>query len=465
MKNKPRCQSVCLAFLVGLFLTALGYTALWGGPPEPNSNPDPASAPAPARATAAETEKSFLMLRNGQMLEGRIYRVADRYEVVRPTGELFVPASQVLFHCETLEDAYQLRRRSLRGDSAQEHLELAQWCIQSRLFDAARQEITIARELDYRHPWLPLTERRLNMALVPKSPEAANPLRGRLVGPTPQELDRLVRSMPPKTVESFTQSIQPLLVNHCGAAGCHGYGSNRGFQLIRGSSDGPPTARTTQRNLHAALQWINLKEPSKSTLLTAPTAPHGSATTPVFADRQMQQYRNLVGWCYRVAQMKMPVVQTTYEEPTEPAASAASVRRIMDSSSRPIPSKNSLRPLSDVGDESGDSPSGKPSSSDAAPVRGVRGALDARGKRPATAGAAGDPVDPEAFNRMFAPKPPPSDESLLQNELPARDFAPDAKAALKPPSRESALQEFMSQRSRQPRVPRVEQRIPAEADE
>jgi hypothetical protein len=440
MKNQPFRNIVRRAVFAGLVLTALGHTALEGGSPEPES--------------PVESPKSYLMLRNGQMLEGRIYRVADRYEVVKPTGELHVKASQVLFHCETLEEAYDLRRQMLPSDSAQQHLELAQWCIRSGLFDAARREITAAAELDRMHPWLPMTERRLNMALSPKSPDPA-PTKAKPPGPTPQELDRLVRSMPPKTVETFTQSIQPLLVNQCATAGCHGYGSNRGFQLIRGSADAPPTARTTQRNLHSTLQWINLKNPAKSPLLTTPTAPHGSATTSIFADRQMLQYRGLVTWCYRVAQMKAPVVQVSHEEPMEPDASVGSLGRIVNPQARPIASRNSLRPQSESAAGTG-SDAGDATSSNAAPSRGVRRGLST------PAGNSADPFDPEAFNRRYAPRPPESEEMSPDGE-PAPGGR-SSSAASKPLPRESLGPETTSARNRQP-TPRVEQRIPAEVDE
>jgi hypothetical protein len=389
------------------------------------------------------------MLRNGQMLEGHIVRVAERYEIVRPTGELHVNASQVLFHCATLEEVYQLRRRGLQGNSAQEHIDLAQWCIQVRLFNEAREELSEAAQIDNRHPLLPVTERRLNMALVPKAArDSTSPKQP--AGPTTQELDRLVRSMPPKTVETFTQSIQPLLVNQCGTAGCHGYGARRGFQLIRAPSDGPPTARATQRNLHATLQWLDLKSPDKSLLLTKSTTPHGSSLTPVFGDRQTVQYRALVSWCYRVAQLKAPVVPVAHEEPIDPDAAAAATAAAPAMPRRGT-AKNASRRELDSADADLDS-SARSLPPERTASRGNRRSANVPAAKPQT-----DPLDPEIFNRAFAPKRPKRDESGLEDD-PAADRGETSR-----PSRAAPDSDAPPPRSL-PRSAHREQRIPAEGE-
>jgi hypothetical protein len=160
---------------------------------------------------------------------------------------------------------------------------------------------------------IPVLERRLKVVSTPP-PKAEPRDRASRVGPTTQELDRMVRGMPPKTVEIFAQVIQPMLVNNCSAAACHGQSVKNGFRLLRVPADSPPSRLLTQRNLHAALQWLDRDNPEASPLLRFTTQAHGAARVPIFTDRQVVQFRQLRDWCYRVTQMETPVVQASYNE-------------------------------------------------------------------------------------------------------------------------------------------------------
>ena len=125
----------------------------------------------------------------------------------------------------------------------------------------------------------------------------------------------MIDELPADSVEVFTRSIQPLLVNTCGSAACHGPGSEAGFQLRRIPLGRPASRLTTQHNLHEALQWIDRIEPGSSPLLTQPIAPHGPAKSPIFSKAQAAQYERLAAWIGRVSESGNPA--------TNPAAVAA----------------------------------------------------------------------------------------------------------------------------------------------
>jgi len=323
--------------LRGLALAILGVGALLllptlpAGPPDSGmvDRPDPAGAygsPEPQRRTD-DSGDSLLLLRNGRLLQGQITRTEDRYTVVIPGGEISVKASDVQQHCRDVAEAYRVKRAMARLDSVQDHIELAQWCHRLGLAELAAEELAEAKAIEPTHPMLPLVERQLKVALQPKD-AAAEPAPPAISGPSVHDLDRMVRVMPPKTMETFAQVIQPMLVNHCGSAACHGPGAQTRFHLLRPPVGSLPSRRLTQRNLYAVLEWVDRDDPGKSPLLTIPTRPHGTARAPVFTNSQTAIFGHLYDWCYRVSRAQSPVVQASYEQPVgggrnDPASASA----------------------------------------------------------------------------------------------------------------------------------------------
>ena len=272
-------------------------------------------------------DESVLLLRNGGLLQGRITRVDDRYLVELPGGEISVRAAEVQQHCRNVIEAYEVKRTLARIDSAQDHIELAQWCQKEGLPRYAADELAAAKAIDPSHPMLPLVERQIRLASQPQEPLAA-PAKSAVTGPTVADLDRMIHAMPPKTVETFTQVIQPMLVSHCGAASCHGPGSAAKLQLFRPPAGSLPSRRLTQRNLYPVLEWVDRDEPGRSPLVTVPTRPHGSSRAPIFANPQNAVYGQLVDWCSRISGNQFPVIHASYEEPVgtgrnEPGTPAA----------------------------------------------------------------------------------------------------------------------------------------------
>jgi hypothetical protein len=115
-------------------------------------------------------------------------------------------------------------------------------------------------------------------------------------------LDELVRELPPEAMAEFTGRIQPLLVNHCATAGCHGPGAKGDFRLERIPADRAYSRRLSQRNLHAVLELVNREQPTGSPLLARPSQPHGSLNEPVFSEHQQEQFQNVVDWVHLVSQ-------------------------------------------------------------------------------------------------------------------------------------------------------------------
>jgi hypothetical protein len=249
--------------------------------------------------------QGVLLLQNGRVLEGRIEQLGEWYRLSQADGEIRIRASEVQLVCRDLEDAYQRQRAMLPPHDAVAHVHLAQWCQRQGLLRAATEELDAAGQIDPSHPLVEGLRRRLQMLQEPP-PAPTAPAKPAAAGPSNDELDRMVRGMPPGTVETFVQSTQPILLNHCMTSGCHGSHSTDRLQWIRAPLNQPPSRRVTQRNLYATLRWIDWEEPGRSRLLTAAGGPHGPLKAPVFADRQFGQYRRLAEWVYHVAQKPLP---------------------------------------------------------------------------------------------------------------------------------------------------------------
>lgn len=279
-------------------------------------------APVACAAMAAEPPKispikGVVLLRNGEVLSGTIARTGDYYHVSKPGTEIRLKASEVDKVAETITDLYEDQRRRMTPGKLTDRLDLAEWCIEQRLLEQANTELTAAAALEPSHPRIVLLQRRIELAgRTNQAVNATPPVVD--TGPSSEELDRLVRGLPAHAVESFTSSIQPLLVNNCTTTGCHGPRSSGKLRLLRLSLAGPANRRLTQRNLHAVWQTIDVNQPAASPLLTQPIRPHGKAKGPIFSGHEAAQYRQLVSWVYAATRQRRP--QAPDEGPPEPSA-------------------------------------------------------------------------------------------------------------------------------------------------
>lgn len=289
----------------------------------------------------SNSEASILLLRNGELIRGRITRAADHYDVTQNDGEIHVQTSEVEAVCRDLADCYRVKRAHLSDAQIDDHLALAEWCIRNALVVEAAAALQAARAINAAHPKIALLDRRLKLtasapaeSIATKSPTSAEP--------SGEDLDRTVRGLPPRAVEQFTIHIQPLLLNHCSTAGCHGPQSSTSFHLLRLPSNRNAGRRSTQRNLQMTLSLIDRNEPGNSRLLTAPASPHGTAKTPIFNKHEASHYRKLVEWVYLVSsQTPAPLPEeepTTTEKPPRRLASGAE-------SGRPVPRRQGAEPF------------------------------------------------------------------------------------------------------------------------
>jgi hypothetical protein len=267
---------------------------------------------------ALKPREGVVLLTNGELLTGTIIPAGDRYDVHLESGEICLRRSDVAMICRDAQECYQHKRNNIEAGRVQDHLDLAEWCIRNNLLDAAARELADAAKADDTHPKIRLLTSRLELARQPLAGQSTGAAE-KLVSHTP--LDSVSRNLPPGTMETFTHSIQPLLLNNCSKSGCHLTRVDGGLKLER-MHPRFSARSSTQRNLEQVLALVDRDNPPASKLLQAPIRPHGSVKSAIFTDRQQGQYRQLVQWVYAVAGARSPVEKPTLEERTAPLLQA-----------------------------------------------------------------------------------------------------------------------------------------------
>ncbi len=263
-------------------------------------------------------QQGVLLLRNGHVIEGKIVRDGERYYVTLEFGEIRVKANEVLFVCRDLDDCYQRRKALLpsRAGDVNSNLELADWCIDHGLLGYAVEQLLISTRVDPRNVRIGLVERRLELAQ--RSPEKESPTKPRISGPVSNEkLEAVLDTLPRESVETFTNVIQPLLLNSCSTGRCHGFASDTAFQLHRVPVGRTSTRRSTLRNLHSTLAWLDRSDAAQSPLLIRARQVHGGAKEAPLSEHETQQWQNLIRWVVGISTPPAPPRHASVEQNQE----------------------------------------------------------------------------------------------------------------------------------------------------
>ena len=170
--------------------------------------------------------------------------------------------------------------------------------------------------------------------------------------------------LPPGSLEHFTRKIQPLLRNGC--ASCHRGDEADPLGLDPQWVRGHASARSTQQNLRAVLEQIDLASPEASYLLSAARGPHHGAT-PFRGPRRNELIDRLEAWVLELAAANPPSAGSSAAHGTaSPPADSAVTQASHDTPAASAPAaepepfqvpENSIR---DTSPERGDTQTGWP---------------------------------------------------------------------------------------------------------
>ncbi len=260
-----------------------------------------------------------LVLRNGYVLTGRIWQEGEVYVVKMKNGEVRMAAERVDQVGRSLQEVYQRKRAALSPDNVPEVLDLTQWCMQQQMLAEAKDLVAHALTISYDDSRIAPVARQVQHAIDLKRAhvrlEQQEKQRPRFEPVVVQAT--YVEKLPSGAVESFTHRVQPLLLNRCGTAVCHGSAGKSKFRLQRPARGLPFHSRLTQANLTATLRYVKRDDPQSSPLLLMPTRSHGTARRAVFSQTQANQLAILTSWVHGISQAPAAVKPATITQ--EPA--------------------------------------------------------------------------------------------------------------------------------------------------
>lgn len=279
--------------LAAFFLASIAAAA-------PSAAGEPALRPSGPAPPESFSGRSVLLLKNGRMVRGRISRNSGGYVVQLPQGRMVVPVSQVELQAKTADAVYKELRKLIPPKSSRHRLALAGWCTTNELYDQALREVRTVLKADpdddAAKRMLKRIETIVNRKDEPQQTEKT--IYERITAPEATAL----AGLSPEVAETYVAKVQPILMNGCAQAGCHGPRSKTAFRLSMVHLRSGGRRGLSERNLATALRYIDLKKPERSPLLTKPLGSHGRRGRTIFRGRAgKKQLAVLREWTRQIA--------------------------------------------------------------------------------------------------------------------------------------------------------------------
>jgi hypothetical protein len=244
-----------------------------------------------------------LLLANGELLAGFVVREVDTIVVTTKRGAtLRIPDKEILHFSRDAEDALQFLRRAANLNDCDQVVKLAEWALQNKLFNECEFELNRASQIDSTHTSLPNLQERLRYAQGTASPPVGQPsskFSSSAAKPVPQLRTSDLTDEERQSLAVFTKHLQPLLVNQCATAGCHGRavhvadGDNTYLihRPIRGRGF---TSAQSIANLQATLRFVDASQPLESRLIKS--LRHADVHAGFMESRQQITLRQIERW-------------------------------------------------------------------------------------------------------------------------------------------------------------------------
>ena len=271
----------------------------------------------PEATSSDDTREQLVVLVSGRILSGQVTRNGGGYLVEQSNGRVQLAPEDVQFVVKDLREAYRKHRDGVRYPTPASHLALSQWCIAHRLYEEARDELKKSLKGDPENEEARRLLQRLNDTIRANLPLAVSPppplkTSDGFLQPDVESLGGLSRGV----AMQFTSKIQPLLLNKCGNATCHGGASNNGFRLISARIGGNGSRQTTERNLAESLKQLDLQDVAASPLLSVSTGGHGGKGTIFAGPAGAEQLKLIKIWAKTVAEEKREDAMALANRPT-----------------------------------------------------------------------------------------------------------------------------------------------------
>jgi hypothetical protein len=244
----------------------------------------------PSSATAQEAQPGALLLKEtDRVLEGNIVRRGDFFEVeIASQSRVSIPAVKVAHFGSTVEDLYVFKKQSISQWSVGDHYQLTRWCLLNNLLDHAADHYMEVAQRAADHPRVKQLAVELEKRLV-QEPDfreflglASNtPVPAALPAKPNTETSDVVTASShayntarhPEIARRFSDRVQPILMNRCSQAACHGVQSANQLKLMEPYAKN--YAHITSDNLASVLGHVSANPNELSPLIRFATRPHG----------------------------------------------------------------------------------------------------------------------------------------------------------------------------------------------
>ncbi len=283
MKSARLCASFYSIVLICIFSTMISFAQ------EP-------SLSRPSTAVPAK-QKGIVLLRNGQIISGEYSETGSSYIITLGTGGVIrLQKDQIEFVSDSIDEIYSYRRASTVNNSADAHLAMANWCLTNRLYDYAQFHLQQSIRINPRHPAIIPIQARVAIARSAGKSTVSKPssVRAQLV--SNETIAARLNQLDPGVIQSYVGRLQPLLINTCAVAGCHGVNTQSAYQLIDFRWTRKPPRNVSYRNLYNSMKYVDFSDPQKSVLLSKATTAHGSSKKPAITITDSEQLSLLVDW-------------------------------------------------------------------------------------------------------------------------------------------------------------------------
>lgn len=230
-----------------------------------------------AQEEPQQKKTSILLMRTGRMVSGEISESAGGYLVSNPTGSMLVPFADVVFEAKDLHEIYQKQRGSMKFPTANTHMNLARWCITNNLLEEAKKELRDAIRLEPKRSEPQLMLRKLMNASPTKNRMTIQQkIEEKLVTRQMENADEATSLTGISREQSaiFVRKIQPILLNKCGNANCHGNAATSKFKLTQVTRRYGNHRIYAEKNLAEVMKWLDFDNPADSPLIVKPEREH-----------------------------------------------------------------------------------------------------------------------------------------------------------------------------------------------
>jgi hypothetical protein len=252
-----------------------------------------------------DARERLVLMTSGRILTGRVSRNGGGYLVEQPNGRVQVPLDDVRFVVNDLREAYRKQRDSVVAPTPGTYIALANWSISHRLYDEARDELKKCLKVDPENDDARRLLQRLADTLRANLPlRASDPLPLKTVDGFVQPDVASLGGLSRESAMQFTSRVQPLLLNKCGNAACHGVASSHEFKLTLARVGGHGSRQNSERNLAETMRYIDQENVTRSRLLAVSQGAHGGKGTIFVGPAGTEQFRLLRAWARTVVEEK-----------------------------------------------------------------------------------------------------------------------------------------------------------------